>query len=145
MHPDHCVFSSAATVDDPYWTFEDKYRSLLTVRSPSLDRRGPINPDHPVRWLRHFDPTFVLMVSLREANLTERATMRLEPHSIPSGRNVRATVQFISGCLRAMLNAIDQYGRTLGEPQNERQQRAYEYRLEQTAVLEEVLEDLPTI
>ncbi|WAO96892.1 Hypothetical protein NCS54_01458400 [Fusarium falciforme] len=142
MHPDHCVFSSAATVDDPYWTSEDKYLSLLTVRSPSLDRRGPINPDHPVRWLRHFNPTFVSMVSLREANLRERATMRLEPQEIPLGRNVRATVQFICRCLRAMRREIDRHGRTLGEPQDERQQRAYAYRQEQRAVLDEVFRDL---
>ncbi|UPL00417.1 hypothetical protein LCI18_011351 [Fusarium solani-melongenae] len=142
MHPDHCVFSSAATVDDPYWTSEDKYLSLLTVRSPSLDRRGPINPDHPVRWLRHFSPTFVSMVSLREANLRERATMRLDPQKIPSDRNLRATVQFISRCLRAMMKEIDEYGRTLREPQNERQRRAYAYRQEQRAVLDEVLRDL---
>lgn len=82
------------------------------------------------------------MVSFREANLRERATMRLEPQKIPSGRNVRATVQFISRCLRAMMREIDQYGRTLGEPQNERQQRAYAYRQEQRAVLDEVLRDL---
>ncbi|RSL53985.1 hypothetical protein CEP54_010132 [Fusarium duplospermum] len=31
MHPDHCVFSSAATADDPYWTSEDKYLSLVTI------------------------------------------------------------------------------------------------------------------
>ncbi|EEU41637.1 uncharacterized protein NECHADRAFT_106552 [Fusarium vanettenii 77-13-4] len=142
MHLDHCVFGSAATVDDPYWTSEDKYLSLLAVRSPSLDSRGPINPGYPVRWLRHFDPTFVSIVSLRVANLAERATLRLDPQKIPSERNEQATVQFISGCLHAMLGEIDQHRRALGEPQNERQRRADAYRLEQKSILEEVLQDL---
>ncbi|KAL5592636.1 hypothetical protein FOBRF1_006954 [Fusarium oxysporum] len=142
LHPDHCVFSSPATVDDPYWTSDDKYLSLVTVRSPLLDRRGPINPDHSVRWLGHFDPTFVSMVSFRVANLAERATMRLEPHKIPSERNEQATIQFISSCLHSMLERIEQNTRALGEPQNERQQRAEAYRLEQKAILNEVLQDL---
>ncbi|KAJ4323559.1 hypothetical protein N0V84_004300 [Fusarium piperis] len=34
MHPDHCVFSSAATADDPYWTSDDKYFSLVTSVQP---------------------------------------------------------------------------------------------------------------
>jgi hypothetical protein len=139
LHPEHCVFSSPATVDDPYWTLDERYLSLVTVRSPLYDRRGPINPDHPVPWLRHFDPTFISMVSFEVANLAERATLRLKPYEIPSKRNEKATIQFISTCLTGMLEKIEQNTKALGEPQNERQRRAGAYTLEQKTILKEVL------
>lgn len=141
-HPSHDVFSSHATPEIAYGTSQDKYRSLVTVRCPLQDRRGPVNPHHPVPWLRHFHPTLVSMVSFRVANLVERAVLRDDPEIIPSERNRRASVEYLSSCLYSMLCDLEEQGKILGQAQNERQRRAQAYRLEQVQILGNILQDL---
>jgi hypothetical protein len=142
MHSAHSVFSTPATVNEPYAFADETYRGFVTLRSPSRDRRGVFNPMHAVRALRHYHPNFVSMVSFKVATLAERAALRNEPFKLPSERNRLATTHFLTGILQRMLHNLTQQDKVLGEPQNQRQKHAKAYRDEQEQILREVLQDI---
>lgn len=142
MHPSHSVFSTAATFLEYYASSHETYTAFVTVRSPIHDKRGPVNPTHPVRALRHFHPTFVSMVSFRVASLVERATLRKKPFVLPSRRNELETVKFLKDFLQGMLDDLNRSAKTLGQPHIYKNIMAQTYRAEQAQILQEVLYDM---
>lgn len=142
MHPAHSVFSTTATFAEYYASSHETYIAFVTIRSPVHDKRGPVNPTHPVRALRHYHPTFVSMVSFRVANLVERATLRKEPFVLPSRRNELETVKFLKDCLQSMLDDLNRSAKTLGQPHTYSNFSAQTYRAEQAQTLQEVLQNM---
>lgn len=139
MHPSHSIFSLASTVDECYSSAEFAYVALVSVRSPSKDPRGPLQPDHEVPALSHFHPLLVSMVSFRVANLLERVALRDNPDKLPTVRLKRATVSYLVNHIRKMLQDFKVQNSRRKCPRNEREQRAYSYRLEQEQILQEIL------
>lgn len=79
------------------------------------------------------------MVSFRVANLLERVALRKDPSKLPTERLKKATVEYLVRHIQKMLQTMAEQKSLLGAPRNERQRRAYAYRLEQEDILREVL------
>ncbi|KAJ9191318.1 hypothetical protein DTO164E3_6136 [Paecilomyces variotii] len=139
LHPSHSIFSLESTVDECYSSAEFIYVALVSVRSPSRDPRGPLQPSHEVPALSHFHPNLVSMVSFRVANLLERVALRKDPSKLPTERLKKATVEYLVRHIQKILQTMVEQSSLLGAPRNERQRRAYAYRLEQEDILREVL------
>ncbi|KAF2129628.1 SET domain-containing protein [Dothidotthia symphoricarpi CBS 119687] len=144
MHPSHSVFSLASTVEECYSSAEYAYVALVSIRSPTRDPRGPLQPNHEVPDLSHFHPQLVSMVSFRVANLVERVALRENPTKLPTERLKKATVEYLVRHIRGMLQTMKKQGRLLKTPQNEQQRRACAYRQEQIEILEDVMRTLNT-
>lgn len=142
MHPSHSIFSLESTVPECYACPESVYLAIASVRSPSRDPRGPLEPSHEVRALSHFHPQLVSMVSFRLANVLERVVLRKDPFNLPSERLKRATVEYLVRHIQKILQSMTEHDRLLKVPQNERQRRAHVYRLEQEVILREILADI---
>lgn len=144
MHPSHSIFSLESTVDECYSSAEFAYVALVSVRSPSRDPRGPLQPGYEVSALSHFHPQLVSMVAFRVANLLERIALRDDPFKLPTERLKRATVDYLMRHIQDMVETITVQDDLLAAPQNERQCRAHAYRQEQKDILKEILACMQT-